>query len=75
MAKTLLQEVEINVTLIKGDRSFGFTIDEHRSGQTGKGVFIQAVDSEPALSDGRLRQGDEIVKVILSHEGINIICG
>ena len=55
------------MTLIKGEAAFGFKIDKHLSGQTGKGVFILAVDSEPALSDGRLHQGDEIIKVILLH--------
>lgn len=56
------------MTLIKGELSFGFKIDKHQSGQHGRGVFIQAVDSEPALSDGRLRQGDEIIKVISPHQ-------
>ena len=55
------------MTLIKGETSFGFTINKHLSGQTGRGVFILAVDSEPALSDGRLRQGDEIIKVNLLY--------
>lgn len=67
MAKTLLQEVEINVGLIKGEISFGFKIDKHQSGQPGRGVFVQVVDSEPALSDGRLHEGDEIVKVMSLH--------
>ena len=55
------------MTLIKGETSFGFKIDKHQSGQTGRGVFILAVDSEPALSDGRLQQGDEIIKVTSLH--------
>lgn len=67
----LLQEVEINVTLIKGEKSFGFMIDKHQSGQPGKGVFIKVIDNEPSLSDGRLCQGDEIVKVI--HQGVHYI--
>jgi len=52
---------------MKGESSFGFKIDKHQSGQPGRGVFIQIVDSEPALSDGRLHQGDEIIKVSSSH--------
>jgi len=50
--------------LIKGETSFGITIDKNQSGQAGRGIFILAVDSEPALSDGKLHQGDEIIKVI-----------
>ena len=52
------------MTLIKGKKTFGFLIDKHQSGQPGRGVFIQAIDSEPALSNGRLYKGDEIIKVI-----------
>ena len=47
--------------------AFGFKIDKRLSGQTGRGVFILEVDNEPALSDGRLHQGDEIIKVTLLH--------
>ena len=55
--------MHIIITLKKGQKSFGFTISKHLSGQTGKGVFIQEVDDEPALSDGTLQAGDEIIKV------------
>jgi len=51
------------VKLNKGQKSFGFTISKHLSGQSGKGVFIQDVDDDPALSDGNLQPGDEIIKV------------
>jgi len=53
------------VKLKKGQKTFGFTINKHLSGQAGKGVFIDAVDDEPALSEGTLQAGDEIVKVSL----------
>ena len=29
----------------------------------GKGLFIASIDLDPALSDGRLKVGDEILKV------------
>ena len=31
----------------------------------GKGLYIASVDYDPALSDGRLKSGDEIVQVII----------
>ena len=31
----------------------------------GKGLYIASVDYDPALSDGRLRCGDEILLVII----------
>ena len=31
----------------------------------GKGLYIASVDYDPALSDGRLRSGDEIIQVII----------
>ena len=49
-------------------------LDKHQSGQRGRGVFIQSVDNEPARSDGRLHQGDEIIKVISSLQEHCIIC-
>ena len=55
------------MTLIKGKVTFGFKIDKHLSGQVGRGIFIKEIDNEPALSDGRLHCGDEIIKVISAH--------
>lgn len=60
------------MTLIKGENMFGFTLDKHQSDQRGKGVYILAVDNEPARSDGRLHEGDEIIKVSLPHQELCI---
>ena len=51
---------------------FGFTLDKHQSDQRGRGVYILAVDNEPARSDGRLHEGDEIIKVSLPHQELCI---
>ena len=54
-------EQEFEVTLTKGEKGLGFTV---AGGQQAIGIFyVKDVLYNPALSDGRIQQGDRLIAV------------
>lgn len=61
--KLTLQEFEVTLTKIQG--SLGFTL--RKEDDSALGHYIRALVREPALSDGRIHEGDKIIAVSLPY--------
>ena len=54
------------VVLHKGDKGLGFTLAG--GANTSGGCLVRDIISDPAMSDGRLAQGDQILQVTNNNE-------
>lgn len=63
---------EFDIVLTKHNGSLGFTL--RKEDESVLGHYVRALVREPALSDGRIQQGDKIVAVsILNEKWIDIL--
>jgi C-terminal processing protease CtpA/Prc len=80
-----VQDVEryyfFSITLCKSRKGFGFKVrNDPPHERVNKGLYVASVDYDPALSDGRLQSGDELIEFnghdmigILREEGIKLM--